>query len=155
MSGYRLGFAMPANAKRGHNSIDVKVRNVPEGSLVIYRRGFSRTVAKPSTIDALVLADILMNDIPQSGVAPAISFGDEHEINVGVPASAVAGGGDVEVILYVFDAKGAAVEFKQKRITTAGIVRTKLDLAPGTYVAKALLRVGDSLGFARQQFVVR
>jgi len=150
--GYRLGFNMPRNAKRGFNSIEVRVRNVPADTVVSYRRGFSRGAVKPSTADALLLADILMNDIPQTGVGPLLHIDDAKHLEVSVPPNALAEGGDVEVLLYIFDANGATVDFQQKRMKSAGIVRSRVDLPAGHYVAKALLRAGDSIGFSRLEF---
>jgi VWFA-related protein len=155
MTGYRIGFKMPANAKRGANSIDVKIRDLPSGSTVSFRRGFSGTTTAPSSLDALRLSDIVQNDIPQTGVAPVIAFRERPFLDVDVPAKALIGG-NAEVLLYVFDAKGSVVHFKQKRVESAGIFRTKLDLPPGAYVAKALLRIGspESIGLARTAFTI-
>jgi VWFA-related protein len=155
MTGYRIGFKMPANAKRGANSIDVKVRDLPKGSTVSFRRGFSGTAPAARSLDALRLSDIVLNDIPQTGIAPAITFRERPFLDVDVPAKALIGS-DAVVLLYVFDAKGVVVDFKQKRVTSAGIFRTKLDLPPGAYVAKALLRIGspESIGLARTAFVI-
>jgi VWFA-related protein len=155
MTGYRIGFKMPANVKRGANSIDIKVRDLPKGSTVSFRRGFSGTTTAANSLDALRLADIVMNDIPQTGIAPAISFRERPFLDVDVPAKALIGS-DAEVLLYVFDAKGSVVDFKQKRVKSAGIFRTRLDLPPGAYVAKALLRIGspESIGLARAAFII-
>lgn len=163
--GYRLGFRMPTDAKKGDNAIDVKVRNVPLGTRLSFRRGFSTVPATPSNADGLRLADVILNDVPQSGIAPRIAFGQKPYIEVHVPARellAVSNGVAIQadVLLYVFDAKGMAVEFKEKRLAIpAGakgdaVLRDALNLPSGKYVAKALLRVGDALGFARQEFAI-
>ncbi|HXH93461.1 MAG TPA: VWA domain-containing protein, partial [Thermoanaerobaculia bacterium] len=68
-TGYRLGFR-PENPKKGENTIDVKVKNVPSGTTVSFRKGFSTTPDVRNTGDALLLADIIQNDIPQTGTAP-------------------------------------------------------------------------------------
>jgi VWFA-related protein len=164
--GYRLGFRMPHDAKKGDNTIDVKVRDVPLGTRLSFRRGFSTVPASPSNADGLRLADVILNDVPQSGIAPRIAFPEKPYITVEVPARellAVSNGLSVQadVLLYIFDAKGIVVEFKEKRFTIPGdakgdaVVRDALKLPAGKYVAKALLRVGDSLGFARQEFALR
>jgi VWFA-related protein len=163
--GYRLGFKKPHDAKKGDNAIDVKVRNLPSGARVSFRRGFSTTVSALSNTDGLRLADVILNDVPQTGIAPRIQFGEKPYIEVHVPARemlAVNNGVklDADLLFYVFDAKGAVVEFKQKRIAIPSdahadlVVRDALKLPSGAYVAKALLRVGDSLGFVRQNFAI-
>src|SRR5437763_14396402 len=43
--GYRLGFRMPKDATKGDNTIDVKVRDVPLGTRLSFRRGFSTVPA--------------------------------------------------------------------------------------------------------------
>jgi VWFA-related protein len=164
--GYRLAFNMPKNAKKGDNTIDVKVRNVPSGTTLSFRRGFSTTVSKPPTSDGLLLADVILNDMPQSGIAPRIRFAEKPYVEVWVPARqllAANNGAPVnaDVMFYVFDAKRAVVEFKERKIVIASdakqdiAVRDAIHLPPGSYVAKALLRAGDSLGFAKQEFALQ
>lgn len=164
--GYRLGFNMPKNAKKGDNTIDVKVRNVPSGTTLSFRRGFSTTVTKPAPGDGLLLADVILNDVPQTGVAPRIFFVQKPYVEVVVPVQELlaANGGkavNADVMFYVFDAKRAVVEFKNKKIVIPSdakqdiVLRDALKLPPGGgYTAKALLRVGDSLGFAKQDFAI-
>jgi len=164
-AGYRLGFKMPHDAKKGDNAIDLKVRNVPSGTRISFRRGFSTTVSQLSSSDGLRLADVILNDVPQTGIAPRIQFGEKPFIEVHLPVRdllAVNNGVklDADLLFYVFDAKGAVVEFKQKRIAIPSdahadiVVRDALKLPKGAYVAKALLRVGDSLGFVKQNFAL-
>jgi len=163
--GYRLGFNMPKNAKKGDNTIDVKVRNVPRGTTLSFRRGFSTTVTKPSPEDGLLLADVLLNDVPQNGIAPRIVFGERPNVDVVVPVQQLlaANGGkavNAEVMLYVFDDKHAVVDFKQKKMVIPSDakrdigLRDALNLKSGAYTAKALLRAGDSLGFTKQDFAI-
>lgn len=151
--GYRLGFALPRNAKNGENRIEVKLKNVPGSPVVNFRRGFSTVKAQVAADDGLRLADIILNDIPQSGIAPAIAFRARPFIDVDVPAAALANGPAV-VLLYVFNAKGEVVEFKQRNVPAPGTARGKLELPSGAYVVKVLLRSGDSVGFAKQAFVI-
>ncbi|HEX7192560.1 MAG TPA: hypothetical protein VF381_13420, partial [Thermoanaerobaculia bacterium] len=67
---------------------------------------------------------------------------------------------NANVMFYIFDAKGAVVEFKEKQIAIApgapadAVVRDDVHLSSGSYVAKALLRAGGSLGFAKQAFTI-
>ncbi|HEY2092514.1 MAG TPA: VWA domain-containing protein [Thermoanaerobaculia bacterium] len=163
--GYRLGFNMPANARKGDNTIDVQVRNVPRGTTLSFRRGFSTTITKPSPSDGLLLADVLLNDVPQIGIAPRIRFAERPNVEIILPVQqllAVNGGKAVnaDVMFYVFDAKRAVVEFKEKKIVIPSDAkqdigfRDVLHLPAGSYVAKALIRAGDSLGFAKQEFAI-
>ncbi|HEY2828883.1 MAG TPA: VWA domain-containing protein [Thermoanaerobaculia bacterium] len=163
--GYRLGFNMPKNAKKGDNSIDVKVLNVPRGTTLSFRRGFSTTIAQPLASDDLLLADVILNDVPQNGVAPRIHFAERPYVEIILPVKqllAVNGGKTVtaDVMFYVFDAKRAVVEFKEKKIVIPSdakrdaAIRDALHLPAGSYVAKALVRAGDSLGFAKQEFAI-
>jgi VWFA-related protein len=163
-AGYRLGFK-PVNARKGGNEIDVKVNNVPRGTTVSFRKGFSSTSEPPNIDDALLLADIIQNDIPQSGTPPAFSFATRPFIDIVVPARQLAKEfGAIKsagVFLYIFDDKGAAVADWGKDISipaapaTDKVIRQKLALPPGKYVAKSLLRVGKSIGFARIAFTIR
>ena len=151
--GYRLGFTMPRNARKGDNKIDVKLRNAPSGATLSYRRGFSKTMQPPDTNDGLRLADIILNDIPQSGPAPRISWRVRPFIDIDVTPEMVANG-PVELLCYVFDANGAVVDYKQKSVPVAGVVRGKLELPSGQYVVKVLMRSDDAIGFARQAIVI-
>jgi hypothetical protein len=66
----------------------------------------------------------------------------------------------VGVFLYIFDDKGVAVADWGKDIPISAapgayaVVRQKLTMPPGKYVAKALLRVGKSIGFAKIAFTI-
>ncbi len=163
--GYRLGFNMPKNAKSGDNTIDVKVRNVPARTTLSFRRGFSTTVAKPAATDSLLLADVILNDMPQAGIAPRIVLEEKPYVEVFVPARQLLAANNgaavnADVMLYVFDAKRAVVEFKEKKLVIPSdakqdiALRDPVHLPPGSYVVKALLRAGDSLGFAKQDLTV-
>jgi VWFA-related protein len=163
--GYRLGFKLPKDAKKGDNTIDVKVRNVPSGTTLSFRRGFSTTVGKPAAGDTLRLADVILNDVPQTGIAPQIRFVQKPNVEVWLPARqlvAASNGAAVnaDVMFYIFDANHAVVEFKEKKIVIPSdakqdiALRDALHLPPGFYTAKALLRAGDSLGFTKQDFTI-
>lgn len=160
---YRLGFK-PAGARKGHNDINVKVKNLPSGARVSFRRGFSATVASKAAVpDPFVLADIIQNDTPQSGTPPEVSvIGRSIEVLVPVIQLSRQFGPvkGAQVLLYVFDSKGVPVVSRQKTFTIGqrasvdSVFRQKLDLAPGSYVAKVLLRAGDSLAFVKKPFEV-
>ena len=162
-TGYRLGFR-PVNPKKGENTIDVKVKNVPSGTTVSFRKGFSTTPDVRNTGDALLLADIIENDIPQTGTAPMFSFTTRPFIDIIIPARQLArergGITDATLIFYIFDAKGNAVEYREKKISIPATpssdmaVRQKLIMPPGNYVAKALLRIDKSIGFAKVAFAI-
>ena len=162
-AGYRLGFK-PVDPRKGMNDIDVRVNNVPMGTTVSFRKGFSSTSEPPNTDDTLLLADIIQNDIPQSGTPPAFSFRTRPFIEVVVPARQLAKELGVikraGVFLYIFDDKGAAVAEWGKDVPISpqprgdAVIRQKLTMPPGNYVAKALLRVGKSIGFAKIAFTI-
>lgn len=165
---YILGFN-PRDRKRGR--ITVKVRGTPRGAEVSYRQAFG--YAKPkSGIDPLQLADILNNDVPQSGVtlnAGATIDAGGAEVAVSFPRAEVVpqltADGGVDVFIYLFDEQGIPAAFKPKRIafdaaaripTGWVTLRERFDLPKGKYALKALLRVGgtNSLGFIRRDFMV-
>ena len=150
---YLLGFRS-RNVKRGHNRMEVKVKNLPRGAEVSDRRGFSTDVPM-STKDALLLADIVLNDVPQTGFHCSLSPTADG-IRIVIPANVAAAldrGEAAEVMLYVFDSHRTAVASRHLRVTpVAGkdaAFELKLELPTGRYVAKAILRVGDSLGVSR------
>jgi len=103
--------------------------------------------------------------VPQSGIAPRIAFGEKPYIEIRLPVRELLAASNGAAIIahvpfYVFDSKGAVVEFKEKQVEIPAnasadtAVRDALNLPSGKYVAKALLRVSDSLGFARQEFAI-
>jgi VWFA-related protein len=162
---YLLGFDR-RNLATGQ--IEIKVRGIPRGSRVSYRRGFG-IQADPSSIDSLQLADIIVNDTPQTGVTMSIAV-KGPAIFVGVARSELLPQINdrepwIETILYVFDKDNNAVVSRQKRIEMTPALREekgpivigqKLDLPKGEYVAKAITRIGGtaSVGFARAEFTV-
>ncbi|HEY2322304.1 MAG TPA: hypothetical protein VGJ82_05500, partial [Thermoanaerobaculia bacterium] len=159
---YRLGFK-PVAARKGHNDIDVKVKNLPPEATVSFRKGFNSTVPSKSAPDALLLADIIENDTPQSGTPPEVSVAGGR-VDVVVPVMQLSKQyGAVEgaaVMLYVFDSKGIAVLSSEKTFAIPEhaaadrVIQQKVMLAPGNYVAKVLMRVGDSLAFAKEPFEI-
>lgn len=164
-AGYRLGFTVPANAKKGDNTIEVRIRNLPRGANVSFRRGFSTHLSASSGNDALRIADILQNDIPQTGLAATLSS-SAGRLRVEIPVlDLVAQFGarevDATLMLYIFDEHGAAVRYDAKRlhVTSAAranvVVEEPLTLPPGKYVCKVILQAGDSLGFTRADLEVQ
>ena len=163
---YLLGFDR-RDLMRG--KITVRVDGVPRGSRLSYRQGFGGP-ADAHHLDPLQLADVVINDLPQTGVSMAIALSN-GSILVGVSRKEVLpqlveSEPWIETILYVFDANGVAVVSKQKRIRfdeemrrKAGpiVIGQKVQLPPGKYVAKAVTRVGgtNSMGFAKMDFEIR
>ncbi|MEK6374047.1 MAG: VWA domain-containing protein [Acidobacteriota bacterium] len=165
---YVLGFH-PADRKRGR--ISVRVKGLPRGSEVSYREGFGLARLK-SGIDPLQLADIIVNDVPQtgvtldSGVTPydggaevAMSFSRAEVVPQLGPDAAV------DILIYIFDEHRVPAGFKSKRIgfdsaarIPSGYVtlREPFELPKGKYTAKVLLRISgtNSLGFIRRDFEV-
>jgi VWFA-related protein len=166
---YILGFRQ-GNRKKGR--VAVHVTGAPRGSEVSYREGFG-SAPEPTALDALQLADIILNDMPQAGVSLqsgvtaadgaaelAVSFARAEVVPQLVDASPA-----VEVLMYIFDAHGGAVDFKSKRIALTGAARVNsgyvtlrepFALPPGKYTAKVLLRIAGtkSMGFVKRDFAV-
>src|SRR5205085_11904226 len=166
---YILGFR-PRDRKRG--TISVKVNGLPRGTEVSYREGFG--FAKVGgDVDPLQLADVLANDIPQTGLRIATKFepragGAEIELALfpeEIVPQLVPKTPYVDALIYVFDSKGATVMAKSERISFEGrlreskapvILRGKLDVPPGSYVVKAVAHVAgtQSLGFVKRDLEV-
>jgi len=149
-------------------SIDVRVHGIPRGSRVSFRQGFGKA-SRSTDVDPLQLADILINDVPQSGINIRLTA-SASELAVQLPTDEIVPQlvdktPDVETILYVFDSNGSAVFGGEKTIKfTAAerekkdpiVLRRRIDLPAGHYVAKAIARIAGttSLGFARTEFTV-
>ncbi|HKR63127.1 MAG TPA: hypothetical protein VJZ00_05290 [Thermoanaerobaculia bacterium] len=142
---------MPA----GHNSIEVKVRKA-RGLTVRHRLGFAGTPQETRVSDGLYLADVVLNDVPQSGTAAALSVAD-GVLHATVPlpplAAQLGGSGAAHFFVYVFDAKGSAIAYHEQQIAVPahaqGETTVDLPLPAGAKVVKALLRADESLGFTR------
>jgi VWFA-related protein len=166
---YVLGFH-PGERKRGR--ISVRVNGLPRGSEVSYREGFGFTKMS-GDVDPLRLADVLTNDIPQTGFRVATKFepragGAELEFAL-FPQEIVPQLVDktpyVDALIYVFDAQGATVLAKSERINFDArqkeskdpiILRGKVNAPPGRYVVKAVAHVAgtQSLAFVRRDLEV-
>ncbi len=152
---------------RKENAITVKVRDVPAAQ-VTYRPSYSTSLPKASTVDGLRLADILENDIAQTGVTTSVTATGKS-VDVELPTRelmALAGRGtaEAEVLVYVYSGRSVA-GFQDKRITVdpAKVDGSKplhlvesFDLPPGRFAAKVLVRVegADVLGFAHTEMNV-
>ena len=153
---YLLGFT-PKSARRGYNTIEVRVKGVGRGADVSHRRGFS-TDPPSEAATAIRLSDILLNDIPQTGTAAELGV-DERTLYVRVPLEALKAqlreGQAADLYVYVFDANGAGVLSRKSRVTASSKgFKISLDLPPGRYVAKALLVAGESIGFTRLELTL-
>lgn len=150
--GYRLGFR-PTGVHSGYNSISVKLRQ-PRGMRVNHREGFFGTPRRGNTNDGVYLADILLNDVPQTGTAATLSLHD-RTLTAKIPmrelAAQLPAAGSAELLLYAFDATGTAVLYHRHtvRVTDAETETVQVTVPEGTRVAKALLRVDGMLGFSR------
>jgi VWFA-related protein len=154
---YVLGFQRSGNRA---GTIDVRVKDLPRGARVTFRPGFGAPVLRKD-VDPLQLADILLNDLPQSGVTLHAEVAGK-EVAVSFPGNELEPGATAEVLLYVFDGEGAVAAFRSRQFpitadASAVTWRESFDLPPGTYAAKALLHVTgtSTLGFVRRDFTVR
>lgn len=152
--GYRLGFR-PQKVRAGHNTVRIKVRS-GRGLSIRHRLGFSGTPQTTDTDEGLYLADVVLNDVPQTGTAATLELG-KGVLHARVPmqplAAQLGAAGVADLLVYVFDQNGKAIAFHEQKIRVpAGATgETTLDipLPPGAKVAKALLRVDDSVGFTK------
>ena len=160
-TGYLLGFR-PSGVRNGYNKIVVKLKDgVAAGATVRYRRGFSTGSTPPDVTNGMYLADIILNDVPQTGI-PARLDAMGGAILVRLPLQAIAAqlgrAGKAEVLLYIVDDHGTVVDFHQRTVDVVsgmakqGLLTLQLNLPKGQFVAKALLRVGDSIGYSKLAF---
>lgn len=153
--GYVLGFK-PVAAKRDHNRIEVKLKDATRDTYVRYRKGFSGTPQKSDVNEGLYLADVVLNDVPQTGTAAALDLHD-GVLKVGVPlrplAAQLGKGGTAQLYIYVFGENGVPLDFHRRQIDVpadaTGEEAFEIDVPDQAQVAKALLVVDDSLGFSR------
>jgi VWFA-related protein len=145
-------------------SISVRVKGVPAGSKIFYREGFGKN--QPTTnVDALQLVDVMMNDVPQTGMTLSLDA-TSSAVTLSLPNREIlpqvnGHKASVQTLLYIFDDGGAVVAGGTKGVEVesaddAVVIQEKLSLPPGRYVAKAVARIEGttSLGFARMSFTV-
>lgn len=151
---YILGFN---RGKLRGGTISVRVNGVPAGTRLTYRTGFG-AAAEKKDVDALQLIDILINDVPQHDINARLAVVDSKVALELHPAEFPEGAKEVDALLYVFNADGAAVTGYGKRIPVVSkapiVLRHPLDLPPGRYVAKVVVRIAGTayVGFARTEF---
>lgn len=167
---YVLAFRPPESSKTTGNKIAVRVRK-GLATNVRYRSTYSLTGTDKSD-NALFLADVIQNDIPQGGMTVDLNV-EGTTVTARVPGVEVLANGDdgettLEVFLYVFDQQGVAVDWTTLRLridhekgreflsTHPYSIRKQFKLQPGHYSAKALLHVAgkDVTGFRRVEFAV-
>jgi VWFA-related protein len=173
----RFVYVLSFNARntgRDDNKIVVKLVDAPHGAHASYRTSYAAVVDPPDASDPLRLADIVVNDIPQTGVTTKTSVDTAPQkatVNIEVAGGELAAQANGmtlqgQALIYIFCGPGA-VAFDRKEITIEPQAMTALasrsvrlsqtfDLPPGRYVAKALIRFGvsGSLGFSRADFTI-
>ena len=166
---YVLGFHAHETRKK-ENAITVRLLGVEGHPDLRYRRTYSSIVDKPKRMDAIRLADIVINDIPQNGIE-VLTEVDGTNVDVKIPLAPllaqIDNRADLDVLLYVFSGN-RAIATKEKRIAidrdrvaaakgNAAIhFAQQFDLPPGDYLAKVIVTMDGttSAGFAREAFTV-
>lgn len=178
---YVLGFRAPAEQAGAFHELTVRLVGVPKSARISHRAGYYEDGGESRQERTLTNAEIVMNDIPQSGLrvdALAAVFpqrGGPARVPVILQvdcAEALKNARDnrlpVEVFLYAFDRDGIVRDRAYQQI---GIDLTKvgdrlrdgglkyygsLSLPEGEYAIKALVRAGEATrrGFARTDVVV-
>jgi VWFA-related protein len=163
---YVLGFHAHDTGRKD-NAITVKLRSAPRGTTLSYRPSYSTTLPKPSSRDGLRIADIVENDVPQTGMT-VVANATGNRVDLTIPTRellALAGGraAEAEALIYVYSG-ARAVAFEAKRITVDPKTDTSrelhvtqtFDLPAGKYVAKVLMRMtgNDALGYARTALTI-
>jgi hypothetical protein len=154
-------------SQRKENSITVRLRNVDGRPDLHYRRAFSTVANASARVDPIRLADILINDISQNGIEvhTAVTNGSVDVVIPVAPLLAqIEDRADLEALLYVFSgsrvvlAKKKRISIDRERVAAtqrdAIAFAEPLTLPPGNYVAKVVVTLDGSAGFARQPFTV-
>lgn len=165
---YVLSFQAPTSKPGAFHNLKVRLVNVP-GARVSHRTGYYEAGGETNVERTLTNAEIIVNDIPQDDVrmtALAAAFPDKSG-KVQVPVILEADGADmardfrgsalpVEIFIYAFDSDGVvrdrvyqklSLDLKKvgERLRTSGLkYYGTLNLPPGTYAVKSLLRTGET-----------
>lgn len=176
---YVLAFQTPVEQPGTFHKLKVKLVNVP-GGRAIARSGYYESGGDSDAERTLGDAEIIVNDIAQSGVhmaalaAPFATSGANAQVPVllEITGNDIAEADDtattLEIFTYAFDAEGRVRDSMFQRITLdvgklgarlrqSGVkYYSTLSLPPGRYAIKSLVRVADSdrKGFARTDIVV-
>lgn len=178
---YVLGFRAPAEQPGAFHEITVRVNGVAKGARVNHRAGYYERGGESRQERLLTNAEIIMNDVPQSGVrvdalaaafpqrigpaqVPVILQIDCSELLKTYLSDILP----VEVFIYAFDRDGIvrgrayqqiALDLDKvgDRLREGGMkYYGSLALPEGSYAIKTLVRVGDATrrGFARTDLTV-
>jgi VWFA-related protein len=177
---YVLGFLAPTEKPGTFHNLKVKLVNVPSAR-VFHRAGYFEGGGETPQERTLSNAEIIVNDIPQSGVrldAMSAAFPTSGK-NAQVPVILDINGGDVmkdlkgnaanvEIYVYAFDQDGIVRDRLYQRISldlkkvgeklrNGGVkYYGTLSLPPGKYAVKSLVREVDTdrRGFGRTEITV-
>jgi VWFA-related protein len=172
---YVLGFRPPPSKKK-ENSIGVKVKNAPFGAVIRHRRSYSTEPRPMGADDEIFLADVIVNDIPQSGMTLDLDVQAKPQqatLVAQVPGIELLTHGKngstvMDVFFYVFDERDVVTTWKHVRVgldhekgreflsANQYSLQQAFRLPPGKYSAKTLMRVvgTDITAFQREEFVV-
>ena len=176
---YVLGFRAPVGRAGQFHELKVKLVNVA-GARVTHRGGYYDAGAESLVERTLSTAEIIVNDIPQPDVGVhALAAAFPRDGNAQVPVVLEISGADLvkhakndrattDVFVYAFDENGVVRDTIYQRMTldmtqVAERLRESgvrfygtLDLPPGRYALKSLVRVAetDRKGYQRVDLVV-
>lgn len=177
---YVLGFRAPAMKEGEFHDLRVKLVNAP-GAKAHHRGGYYETGNETALERTLSNAEIILNDIPQDDISVATltaafpTASDKGEVPIILEISgadlAKAAKNDaatMELFVYAFDEDGIARDSMQQRVRldlrqvgeklrASGIkFYGTLELAPGKYAVKTLVRVAETekRGFQRVDLTV-
>jgi len=179
---YVLGFQTSVTSPGKLHDLSLKLAGGPRGATLVYRRGyFEEGTASTPFERTLAAADIILKDIPRDDIHvaalaaafPGTGAGAQVPVVVDINGNDLlksAKGIDVaaEIFIYAFDEQGAVRDRVYQRLALdAAKVGDKLrqngvkyiatlDLPPGKYAVKTLVRVPgtEQAGFVRNDLVV-
>ncbi|MEK6374222.1 MAG: VWA domain-containing protein [Acidobacteriota bacterium] len=177
---YVLGFQAPTSKPGAFHELRVKLVNVP-GGRISHRAGYYEAGGETPGERSLRNAEIIINDIAQDGVrvaALAAAFpiaGGNSQVPVildlngnDLAKEAKNGVAAAEIFVYAFDTDGVVRDRLYQRLSldmnkvgeklraTGVRYYGTLNLPPGTYAVKSLVRAGEGekRGFARVDITV-
>ena len=176
---YVLGFRAPVGRAGQFHELKVKLVNVP-GARVTHRGGYYDEGAESLLERTLSTAEIIVNDIPQIDVGMhALAAAFPRDGGALVPVVLEISGADLvkhakndrattDVFVYAFDENGIVRDTVNQRVTldikqvgdrlreTGVRFYGTLDLPPGQYALKALVRIAetDRKGYQRVDLLV-
>ena len=177
---YVLAFRAPASEAGKYHELSVKVSGV-EGARVTHRPGYHETGDETGVERTLSVAEILINDIPQTDLrvaATAMPFPATAEVSqvpvivevsgTDIVAAALAGEATADIFVYAFAEDGVVRDSLAQRLEIdlakagprllAGGLRYygTLALPPGRYAVRSFVRVNETrkTGFVRTDLLV-